>query len=395
MCGTLTDTLPLAGTDFDSLCTDCTFDANVSPTPICLKCMEGYSVHPTTSVCQECTRFDPRCRTCSATECLACADPLLTSIRRSGARETDSTLPFDELARELSILVPFGSLQPNAFDEAEPFALQGTSPSGTVHTPHGTLPATTPLKDHTKSCSQGDNTNAASSSWTCTPAPTSHSVCGHPGTFSFSSPEYTTLESSNTLRIAIRRTGGGVEQTTLDYNLHHITSNDTYVTSTHFYTTTQTLTFAPGEIEKSFLVTIHDDRAFDYADVNRRFLLTLSNPTNGAALGPQHRSIITIIDDDRDYTSSYNSYTFSPGLAHSLLTSAYNEKGTEYKEKTTTYNVAMHKRGIAGTSNEFTIKAMSCTNAAQSAGGDEFLVEIREARFKGGASEYTAGEASE
>ena len=67
----------------------------------------------------------------------------------------------------------------------------------------------------------------------------------------------------NTLPFAprfARRSGGGVGDVAVDYNLEHITTNDTDVTATHVYTTTQTLDFAPGQISKSFLVTIHDDR---------------------------------------------------------------------------------------------------------------------------------------
>jgi hypothetical protein len=77
----------------------------------------------------------------------------------------------------LSITVPFGSLQTNAFDEAEPFRLQVD----------GSDTAGIPLKDHAKSCHQGLSDD---DSWSCVPTEVSHEVCGHSGTLSFESAEY-------------------------------------------------------------------------------------------------------------------------------------------------------------------------------------------------------------
>ena len=185
---------------------------------------------------------DPRCSVCTINECLECFDPLLSSIRRSGKRPTDSNLPADELERELSILVPLGSLQTDAFDEAEPFQLQKGGAD---------------LDSVAQSCDQGwkDDKN-----WNCSSTFVSHKVCGHPGTFSFTSAEYEVNENKGTIRITVRRSGGGMGRVTVDYNLEHISTNDTDVTATHIYTTTQTLEFDAGQISKSFLVTIHDDR---------------------------------------------------------------------------------------------------------------------------------------
>ena len=48
---------------------------------------------------------------------------MLWSIRRSGARDTDPPLPFDELTREFAFEFEFGSQDPRVFDEAEPYFL--------------------------------------------------------------------------------------------------------------------------------------------------------------------------------------------------------------------------------------------------------------------------------
>ena len=48
---------------------------------------------------------------------------LLLSIHRSGRRPQDPPLPVDELSRELSVTVPFGSQQVDAFYDAEYYFL--------------------------------------------------------------------------------------------------------------------------------------------------------------------------------------------------------------------------------------------------------------------------------
>ena len=109
----------------------------------CLECVQGYSVHLPSNICQPCARFDPRCHFCNEKECLACIDLLLLSIRRAGPRPQDlQILPIDEQERELSITVPFGSLQTNAFDEAEHYFLVDDSDG-------------TSLKDKALTCHQG------------------------------------------------------------------------------------------------------------------------------------------------------------------------------------------------------------------------------------------------
>ena len=61
----------------------------------CVRCKESYFVDGS-SACQPCTSFDPRCLTCNSTNCLACADNILKSVRRSGRRKADSVPPAEE-----------------------------------------------------------------------------------------------------------------------------------------------------------------------------------------------------------------------------------------------------------------------------------------------------------
>lgn len=61
------------------------------------------------------------CNRCDESSCLECTDPLLLSIRRSGARKGDPPLPFDELERELPHALEFGTKDPRFFASAEAF----------------------------------------------------------------------------------------------------------------------------------------------------------------------------------------------------------------------------------------------------------------------------------
>lgn len=55
----------------------------------CLKCSAGYYLTGTDEVCGTCYNFDPRCAGCTLEEgCTVCADSTLTSVRRSGYRES-------------------------------------------------------------------------------------------------------------------------------------------------------------------------------------------------------------------------------------------------------------------------------------------------------------------
>lgn len=123
--------------NFDEKCSVC--DEST-----CVECIQGYAVDSSGSKCFSCSEFDPRCSACDASRCLQCTDLLLTSIRRSGYRPVDVPLPDDERSRELSIKVPFGSLQVDAFDEAEAFFLVNDITNVSMS-----------LKDNAVACHQG------------------------------------------------------------------------------------------------------------------------------------------------------------------------------------------------------------------------------------------------
>ncbi len=210
----------------------------------CLECIEGYGVNPDAHVgqqCESCQKFDPRCYACNASKCLACTDLLLFSIRRSGRRPQDHVLPFDELNRQLSKSIPFGSQSSEAFDEAELYDL--------VDAPH-----LTPLDAYSVSCDQGIDHDA---SFTCKRIQISNKICGHKGVISFSSPEYVIREDEDHIRLKVQRSGGGVGQVNVSYSVKDITtdkiSKDVSETAMYIHSLRQTIVFDNHEGERSFV----------------------------------------------------------------------------------------------------------------------------------------------
>ena len=301
----------------------------------CIECEDGWSVRadaPMGSQCEPCWRFDPRCRDCNADECTSCIDLLLLSIHRSGRRPQDPPLPVDELMRELSVTVPFGSQQDDAFYDAEHYFLVD--------------PALVPLNESAVECHQGLNFD---DSITCIPYNlTSHIMCGNHGTITFESPEYAVKEDRKQIRLTLQRSGGGVGEVAVFYSIYPITAGYEDVTSTAYYTANQTVVFRSGQIRASFLVTINDDRIME---ANETFSVHLSHPTGQARLGTQSRTIVTIIDDDEDKACSDETT-----LGHSKRDLGFTQAGNPFK---------------------FNVFAKTCAGNNQEISEDAFQVEAR------------------
>jgi hypothetical protein len=146
--------------------------------------------------------------------------------------------------RELSVTVPFGSAQEDAFYDAEHYFLVDSS--------------ITPLHESAVECHQGLNNDDSIS---CNQYNlTSHIMCGNHGTITFDSPEYAVREDERHVRLTLRRSGGGVGEVTVLYSLYPITAGFEDLSSTAHYTTNRTVVFQSGQITASFLVIINDDR---------------------------------------------------------------------------------------------------------------------------------------
>src|SRR4051794_39740284 len=136
-----------------------------------------------------------------------------------------------------------------------------------------------------------------------------------PGQLDFSSNGYSVLESGGFATITVNRIGASNLSESVQYQT--ATAPTTPATPTADYTpisTPQTLTFAPGEMSKTFQVQITDD---SNAESPENVNVVLSNPQNlsgGAAptLGANNPATLTINDDDVS-TFSFQSSLFSVG----------------------------------------------------------------------------------
>jgi len=172
-------------------------------------------------------------------------------------------------------------------------------------------------------------------------------MCGNHGTITFDSPEYAIREDEQHIRLTLRRSGGGIGVVSVSYSIYPITAGYEDVTSTAFYTGNETVVFRNGQIRASFLVTINDDRM---NEADETFSVHLSNPTGGARLGTQSRTIVTIIDDDEHKTCSDKT---------TLLGHNNNHLGSVE----------------AGSDLQFSLLAKSCSGNDQTIGGDTFRLE--------------------
>ncbi len=132
-----------------------------------------------------------------------------------------------------------------------------------------------------------------------------------PGTIQFEKTAYSVYEDKGTAVITASRTEGCSGTVTIDY----ATSNSTAIAGTDYTAASGTLTFADGEQQKSFDITILDN---DLEQQNRTVNLELSNPGGEATLGSDSQAVLTILDDESmpDYVINSEFDTDADGWAY-------------------------------------------------------------------------------
>src|SRR5437763_7322349 len=105
----------------------------------------------------------------------------------------------------------------------------------------------------------------------------------------FSASNYNVTEACTTITITANRIGNTSGAATVDYSTSDVTATE----RGDYITALGTLSFAPGETSKSFVVLINDD---SYIEGNETFNVTLSNPS-GATLGAPSIATVTINDN--------------------------------------------------------------------------------------------------
>src|SRR4051794_40323677 len=152
-----------------------------------------------------------------------------------------------------------------------------------------------------------------------------------PGQLDFSSNGYTVLESGGFATITVNRIGAANIGVSVDYQTQ--TAATTPATPTADYTPipavpVHTLTFAPGEMSKTFQVQITDDSAAESPENVGLLLFHPQNLSGGAApvVGANSPAVLTINDDDVP-TFSFDSTLFSVGESAGTATITVNRGG--------------------------------------------------------------------
>jgi hypothetical protein len=122
------------------------------------------------------------------------------------------------------------------------------------------------------------------------------------GFVSLSQASYNVSESGGLLTINVNRSNDVTRVATIDYATDDTgapaacsTSNGLASSRCDFARTTGTLSFAAGEVQKSFSIVVDRD---SYTEGSEMFSVSLSNPTGGAVLTGPFSALVTISDDN-------------------------------------------------------------------------------------------------
>ncbi len=139
------------------------------------------------------------------------------------------------------------------------------------------------------------------------------------GEMEFSAATYDVSESQSVATIEVRRTGPATTAVTVGYS-----TSDGTATAADYVPVAGFLAFAAGETKKTFDVPLVSDTA---VEDDKTVILTLSNPTGGAALGGQRAAVLFIVNDDNSSNIGGVDATFTPALSGPVYATALQSDG--------------------------------------------------------------------
>lgn len=110
----------------------------------------------------------------------------------------------------------------------------------------------------------------------------------------FEYTQYQTYEGNSDTSFTVWRTGDASGTTTVDY----VVGGGTATPGADYTAASGTLTFAPGELEKTFSVSTIDDNVYEPQET---FNITLSNPSGSAVITGPNVVTVPINDSDQPY----------------------------------------------------------------------------------------------
>jgi hypothetical protein len=113
----------------------------------------------------------------------------------------------------------------------------------------------------------------------------------NPGVFDFAMSGFTVREGAGSVTITVTRSNGSDGSATVNYT----TQDATAQAGVRYTAATGTLTFAQGDVSKTFTISILDDSVIRGTEQAN---LLLSAPTGGATLGAQAGAVLTIQENN-------------------------------------------------------------------------------------------------
>jgi len=110
------------------------------------------------------------------------------------------------------------------------------------------------------------------------------------GTIQWSAAAYSTTERSGGVLVTITRSGGTASGVTVNYAM----SDGTATAGLDYVATSGTVVFDAGETAKTIWIPVLADATLEATET---IVLTLSDPTGGAALGAQSSAVVFIVDE--------------------------------------------------------------------------------------------------
>ncbi|HEX3022559.1 MAG TPA: Calx-beta domain-containing protein [Lachnospiraceae bacterium] len=111
-----------------------------------------------------------------------------------------------------------------------------------------------------------------------------------PGTFQLSAASVSAMESDGNVGFTVNRAGGSDGAVALDY-----TVSGTATSGVDYVLSSGTLNFADQEVSKTIPLSIVNDKI---VEADKTVIVTLTSASNGASIGIQDTSTLTITDDD-------------------------------------------------------------------------------------------------
>jgi uncharacterized delta-60 repeat protein/uncharacterized repeat protein (TIGR01451 family) len=122
--------------------------------------------------------------------------------------------------------------------------------------------------------------------------------------FSFATNNFAVVENMTNAAVTVVRSGGGTGPVSVNY----FTMDGSALAGLDYTNLMGTLTFAPGETNKTLLIPIVND---NLGELDEFFFVMLTNPVVEAVLGPIDAAVVTIQDDDVSFHFEQPNYLVS------------------------------------------------------------------------------------